>query len=1018
MLANRYGDRTHFIYELLQNTEDALGRRTNWDGSRGVSFDLDSRGLRVSHFGVPFDEDDVRGVCGIDEGTKNLTEIGRFGIGFKSVFAFTDRPEIHSGTEAFAIESFVLPAAVDPVQRGKDETVIIIPFLESDNAGKNEIADALSGLGTASLLFLQEIEEIRWSVDGVPTGLYLRDAVPKASDVRRVNIIGQKSGEAEIDDSWLVFSRPVRTEGGVLGGNVEVAWWTEQSDEGRSTIRPVKRSPLVVFFPTVVTTYLGFLIQGPYRTTPSRDNVPESDEWNRMCIEETGVLIVDSLKWLRDKELLDVTALACLPIQSHRFEETMFDPLLETTKCALMNEELLPAVGGGYASGQHSRLARTEELRELVLPTQLAELDGHSGELHWLDRTISQNRTPQLYEFLNRELGIREFTPITLLQRLTTTFLEAQSDDWIASLYQFLGTQRALRGRVRSTPIVRLADGSHVPPWVDDEPQAFLPGPVETGFSTVRTAVCQTEEAREFLESIGLAEPDPVDDVIQNVLPKYSDERVEYSETEYSADVNSLLDAAKADSISHLEKLFEALRHTPWVRAIDGTGSFGLWAKPAELYLATDRLRKLFRGIAEVQFVDNDVACLRGEEVRNLLERAGASRNLRTVEVDCDLSANELTEIRRNNGLEPISWGRPADKSIWGLDALLDMLVTLEPAERCQRSSDLWDALIDLHERRGARAFDATYIWGWHSQDKRASFHSVFVRMLNKQSWVADSSGELRPPGAVIFEGTDWRPNSFLQQRISFKPPALLLLAREVGIEPEVLDLLREFGVTSEAELRARLGINQDAEEMEQTQETDSDQQRLRERRAMSSDGEMSNGGGSEDGTDTYGIQAERPPPETVPPRQFYSYVSVVPDNEGDVDPDGLGHAGRMDLERLAIEFILDNEPDWQRTEVNNPGFDLYRGSTIDAATHWCEVKAMTGSLDDRPVVISRTQFELAQDSGDAYWLYVVERAGGDDPHLVRIHDPVGKAQKFTFDRGWRSVADGGPERSFDPGVS
>ena len=33
----------------------------------------------------------------------------------------------------------------------------------------------------------------------------------------------------------------------------------------------------------------------------------------------------------------------------------------------------------------------------------------------------------------------------------------------------------------------------------------------------------------------------------------------------------------------------------------------------------------------------------------------------------------------------------------------------------------------------------------------------------------------------------------------------------------------------------------------------------------------------------------------------------------------------------------------------------------METATRWCEVKAMTGTLDDRPVGISRTQFEWAK---------------------------------------------------------
>ena len=97
LLADRYDDRTHFIYELLQNAEDALGRRVGWSGSRAVAFELDGEMLRVSHYGAPFDGKDVVGVCGIGKSTKDLTAIGRFGIGFKSVYAFSDRPEIHSG---------------------------------------------------------------------------------------------------------------------------------------------------------------------------------------------------------------------------------------------------------------------------------------------------------------------------------------------------------------------------------------------------------------------------------------------------------------------------------------------------------------------------------------------------------------------------------------------------------------------------------------------------------------------------------------------------------------------------------------------------------------------------------------------------------------------------------------------------------------------------------------------------------------------------------------------------------
>jgi hypothetical protein len=66
----------------------------------------------------------------------------------------------------------------------------------------------------------------------------------------------------------------------------------------------------------------------------------------------------------------------------------------------------------------------------------------------------------------------------------------------------------------------------------------------------------------------------------------------------------------------------------------------------------------------------------------------------------------------------------------------------------------------------------------------------------------------------------------------------------------------------------------------------------------------------------------------------------------------------------------------------------------------------MTGSLDDRPVGLSHTQFECAREHGADYWLYVVEYAGNEGARVVRVQDPAGKARTFTFDHGWIDVAE------------
>ena len=57
ILVDQYSDRTHFIYELIQNAEDA--------GATYLTFNLYPDRLVLCHNGKPFTEADIRGICGI-----------------------------------------------------------------------------------------------------------------------------------------------------------------------------------------------------------------------------------------------------------------------------------------------------------------------------------------------------------------------------------------------------------------------------------------------------------------------------------------------------------------------------------------------------------------------------------------------------------------------------------------------------------------------------------------------------------------------------------------------------------------------------------------------------------------------------------------------------------------------------------------------------------------------------------------------------------------------------------------
>jgi hypothetical protein len=168
------------------------------------------------------------------------------------------------------------------------------------------------------------------------------------------------------------------------------------------------------------------------------------------------------------------------------------------------------------------------------------------------------------------------------------------------------------------------------------------------------------------------------------------------------------------------------------------------------------------------------------------------------------------------------------------------------------------------------------------------------------------------------------------------------------------------------------------------------------------SSGDHGRGGGKGSGS------ARRTPSHTRG-RPFISYVATHPNDEI-LDPDDLDQAARMKIEGHAIDLIIDLEPSLHRTPDGNAGFDLFEMGRDGKQTRWVEVKSMTGTLANRPVGLSRTQFDYAREKGDAYWLYVVEHAA--DPaqaRVLRIQDPAGHARTFTFDHGWSEIAQTAP---------
>jgi len=571
LLGQLYSERTHFIFELIQNAEDA--------GATEMAFELHEDRLELRHDGRPFTEADVRGVCGVGQSGKrgDYTAIGQFGIGFKSVYAYTRSPRIYSGDEHFRIENYVRPVAAPPLTGPTTGpgTRFVFPFDHDEVPAATaaaEISAALAALAPRTLLFLRNVTRL----DTGGTVLERSVTQQQAGTGRRVTLA--RDGRRE---EWLVWERPAQDH---PGQRVEIAFRVQA---GR--LASEGRSPLTVFFPTDKETFLGFVVQGPYRTTPARDNVPEHDPDNQALAGQTAALLAGVLRELRDLGQLTVEVLTALPLEPDRFPPgSLLRPLYDAVRDELAAGPLIPTadggytVAGGYAVAGDLALTTSTQTAELLGPDQLGALFGASAFAH---RAIGPESTPALWRYLTAELELTEVTPSAVVARADGDFLAAQPDEWMARFYGYLDAYPSAGREARDRPVIRLEDGRQVTPFDGQgRPAVYLPGPGASAFPTVRRAVAGDPVAGPFLASLGLTEPDVVAEVLQLILPRYRalEPTAAVDLAQHDADLATVIRAVDEAAGGRREELLEQLRETAFLIAENAaTGEHRLMPPPA-----------------------------------------------------------------------------------------------------------------------------------------------------------------------------------------------------------------------------------------------------------------------------------------------------------------------------------------------------------------------------------------------------------------------------------------------------
>jgi superfamily II DNA or RNA helicase len=305
-----YGHRQ--VYELVQNGADAMVHRA---GGR-IEVILTDTHLYCANEGDPIDKSGLEALLGSNMSRKRGDEIGRFGLGFKSVLAVTSQPEFFSKpvslrfSETYSREQigrsfagappYPLPilrlgepldpsteAASDPVLGGLMEWAVTVVRLRRDEERDTAwLANDLGGFPAQFLLFTRHVSE-----------LILDDRVARKKRTVRVQRGGEEVRLVEDDNDqlWRVFRKVVeptpeaRKDAGARAerDRLPIDWAVPTSG-------PSEIGKFWAFFPTTFETTLSGILNAPWKTNPDRENLLVGP-FNEYLLDVTAELVVENL---------------------------------------------------------------------------------------------------------------------------------------------------------------------------------------------------------------------------------------------------------------------------------------------------------------------------------------------------------------------------------------------------------------------------------------------------------------------------------------------------------------------------------------------------------------------------------------------------------------------------------------------------------------------------------------------------------------------------------------------------
>ena len=652
-----YVDAAHFILEILQNADDAMASE--------VVFELYSDRLDVTNNGEPFTLEDIDSICSLSRSSKDdPNKIGKFGIGFKSVYRYTDTPKIYSGNVALQIRDLIYPDFTEPRANVGDRTIIEIPFAHHADAYRDivEKFDTLWSLNV--LLFLRSLKQIE-------------TIIHEGDEVKRHVL--KKECTCDPDFPWVTRVRleydSTRNKEYILCNSREILLPVKDPNSDQENERPysfmiayrLSKEKIVpisdtddaennlyyVAFPTKIRHGFEYLIHAPFETERSRETLYEKSKANSILYKEIPELVIQSLIYLREKKYLTSSFYERVLLSARNIGKEITADSVEDAFIARLNagERLLPTDTGEYVSKDKLLIFRQNQYQndrkdvlELFSPLEIAKnIPEYTGVEYWSDTYGSR-----LLNLLDK-VGSKKIDFTTLLPKLTPEWLEEKTTDEIKLLYRIIAPPSRDTGEcpnrspyvggrnlyysysvgpspLFSYPLIRRPDGIHV---------NVQSGKFYLNDGSIHQDLTADSYSRQFLQKV-LQVPEYDErarkmERFEELCLKYADEPVSVSLSENILDLKELEQLMK-------ELYMDPQRDIESYKLVHAVGDGGegelSWCTPSTVYLTEqtggDRdTDLLLAGVNGVNFIDPAYFQENAsDEVRSILLKFGVHENL------------------------------------------------------------------------------------------------------------------------------------------------------------------------------------------------------------------------------------------------------------------------------------------------------------------------------------------------------------------------------------------------------